>query len=394
MKKQKSNRDNEVIFTPRFIRNVVFKALLLFLVCNFITGLCDPLTWLGNLSAYNLVFPGRQRLPWSENPSVAYNLSLNNLDAMFASHEVSGGSKPEGEYRVLVFGDSSVWGFFLTNEETYTANLNKAQLVTQDGRHVRAYNLGFPTISLTKDLMLIDYAMQYQPDMVLWLVTLESFPHSKQIFTPLVQHNHDRVENLINTYNLNLDPNDEGFIRSSFWERTIIGQRRPLADLLRLQLYGVMWAATGIDQDIPDIYTPRQEDYETDDSFYEFKPPMLNINGLAFDVLSAGVSRAKDVPFLIINEPIFISQGQNSDIRYNFFYPRWAYDSYRQLMAERSELNGWNYLDMWDLFPGTEFTNTAIHLTPEASAQLASEIGKAILNLANGTFANSIYTSH
>ncbi len=97
---------------------------------------------------------------------------------------------------------------------------------------------------------------------------------------------------------------------------------------------------------------------------------------------------------IIINEPIFISQGQNSDIRYNFFYPRWAYDSYRQLMNERSELNGWNYLDMWDLFPGTEFTNTAIHLTPEASAQLASEIGKAILNLANGTLANSIYTSH
>jgi hypothetical protein len=144
-----------------------------------------------------------------------------------------------------------------------------------------------------------------------------------------------------------------------------------------------MWAATGIDQDIPDEYTPRQEDFEIDETYYDYSPPVLPKDGLAFDVLAAGVERSEGVPVLIINEPIFISQGKNSQMHYNFFYPRWAYDAYRQLMVEQSESNGWNYLDLWDSIPADEFTNTAIHITPLASAQLALIVGEAILDLAN-----------
>jgi hypothetical protein len=376
------NKEN---FSPRFVFNVIWKALFLFIVCNLVFALTAPLPWLGKISAYNIAFPGRSRLPWSENPSVAYNLSLNNLDAMFASHEVADGDKSEDEFCVLMFGDSSVWGFLLEPEETYTANINESQLVTQDGKSIRAYNLGYPTISLTKDLLLIDYAMRYQPDMIVWLVTLESFPNHKQVFTPLIQHNPNLVRNLITSYDLNIEPNSEGFINLSVWDRTILGSRRPLADLLRLQLYGVMWAATGIDQDVPDEYTPRQEDFGVDDSYYDFTPPVLTLDELAFEVLAAGVARGEGVPVLIVNEPIFISQGENSQIRYNFFYPRWAYDAYRQLMGEQSEFHGWNYIDLWDTIPAAEFTNTAIHITPPGSAQLAAFIGEAILDLANAS---------
>ncbi len=45
---------------------------------------------------------------------------------------------------------------------------------------------------------------------------------------------------------------------------------------------------------------------------------------------------AGSIPVVIINEPMFISQGKNSDIRYNFYYPRWAYDDYREMMTEKS----------------------------------------------------------
>ena len=53
---------------------------------------------------------------------------------------------------------------------------------------------------------------------------------------------------------------------------------------------------------------------------------------LSMDVLIAGFRRANTTPIVIINVPIFISEGLNSDIRYNSFYPRWAYDEYRELM--------------------------------------------------------------
>jgi hypothetical protein len=383
MNKSESSHDNKSLFSSQFLFNVLWKAVVLFIACNLIFAIFSPLSWLGRLSLYNLIFPGRSRLPWSENPSIAYNLSLNNLDAMFASHEVSGGNKPEDEYRVLVFGDSSVWGFLLEPTETYTAFINARRYVTADDRSIRAYNLGYPTISLTKDLLLIDYAMRYEPDMIVWLVTLESFPKQKQVFTPLVQNNPQRVRNLITAYDLSIDENNEGFIDPNLWERTIVGQRRSLADLLRLQLYGVMWAATDVDQDIPENYIPRQEDFENDDSYYQFSPPELSPDDLAFDVISAGVSRSGNVPILIVNEPIFLSEGENSQVRYNFLYPRWAYDSYRTLMLKYSELNDWHYIDLWNAISSNEFTNTAIHLTPGASSQLASLIADSILDLAN-----------
>ena len=363
----------------RFARNVILKALLLFLGVNAGFAFLDPLPQLGRLSAYNVLLPGRLRLPYGENPERAYNLSLFQLDAMFASHEIAAGPKPPGEYRVVLIGDSSAWGFRLKADETLTAQINAAGYTTRDGRRVRAYNLGYPIMSLAKDLLILDWAVRYQPDLIVWMVTLESFPYDKQLFPPLLQHNPTPIQSLITTYQLHLNPNDPGFIHPSLWDRTLVGQRRALADLLRLQLYGVMWAATGIDQDIPEKFTPRMEDLPADQAFHNLQPPTLAEQDLVFDVLNAGVQRAGDLPVWIVNEPMFVSQGQNSDIRYNFFYPRWAYDQYRALLAAQSQKNGWRYLDLWDTIPSTEFTDSAVHLTPSGTAQLAARVGAAML---------------
>jgi len=44
-------------------------------------------------------------------------------------------------------------------------------------------------MSLTKDLVLLNEAMQHQPDLIIWPVTLESFPREKQLVHPLLQNN-------------------------------------------------------------------------------------------------------------------------------------------------------------------------------------------------------------
>jgi hypothetical protein len=102
---------------------------------------------------------------------------------------------------------------------------------------------------------------------------------------------------------------------------------------------------------------------------------------LAFDILGAGVELAESVPVMIINEPIFISQGANSDIRYNFFYPRWAYDDYREILYSMAERYDWHYFDLWDSISPEAFTNTAIHINAEASEQLANMIGDKIVEV-------------
>ena len=113
-------------------------------------------------------------------------------------------------------------------------------------------------------------------------------------------------------------------------------------------------------------------------------PPHLAASDLAFDVLAAGVSAAGPVPVLIANEPTFVSNGQNSDIRYNFFYPRWAYDDYRQLLAGEAQSHGWRYLDLWDAVGNDQFTDSPIHLSAEGNARLAATLSGPILAVANG----------
>jgi hypothetical protein len=364
-------------------KRVLLKGLLLFLFLNLAFAPLHPLPLIGRLSAYNLLFPGRARLPYGEKPDQAYNLSLFSLEAMFASHELSAGDKPTDEYRVLLIGDSSVWGFLLKPENTLAANINAANLRVADGRIVRAYNLGYPTMSLTKDLLILSNALHYQPDLIIWLVTLESFPRDKQLDSPIVQHNPSQVQNLITTYSLNLDPHDPAFVINNFWSDTIIGQRRALADILRLQFYGIMWAATSIDQYYPETYEPPQEDLAADVSFHNLQPPTLKMNDLSMEILSAGSDMAGNIPIMFVNEPIYLSHGENSDIRYNFFYPRWAYDQYRQLLTQTCQQKGWFFLDEWNLVPPSEFTNSAIHLTPFGSQMLAEQVANAVLTITN-----------
>jgi len=364
----------------RFLAGVLVKAALLFAVLNLLFALVYPMGFLGRISLYNSLFPGRERLPFGEDQAHAYNLSMYNLDAMFASLRLNGTPKPADEYRVLVIGDSSVWGTLLKPGETLSGQLDAAHL-TCGGKTVRVYNLGYPTLSVTKDLMLLQEAVQrYQPDRILWMVTLEGLPRELQLNSPLLANNAGRAVSLIHTYNLALDPSDPALVQPSFWDRTLVGARRPLADLVRLQLYGEMWGATGIDQVYPAKFDAAQRDFNTDVTFHGRPGPTLDPASLALDVLPAGVRLAGNVPVTFVNEPILISSGTNSSLRYDFYYPRWAYDQYRQIIGGMAQSQGWQYLDLWNLVDEKQFTNSAIHLTPAAEQMLAARVGQELVS--------------
>ena len=370
-------------FARRTVGIVLLRALVLFIVLNLVYALLSPLAFLGRISLYNLIYPGRLRLPYGSDPKRSYNLTITQLEAMLASHEIHGTSKADDEYRVLILGDSSVWGFLLEPDQTLSARINSADYRTSSGSRVRVFNLGYPTMSVTKDLLLLARGLRYQPDLIIWFVTLESLPIWKQLDSPVTQRNPGPTRGLIQRYDIRLDPQDEKFLDLSFWDRTIIGQRRQLADLTRLQLYGVMWAATSVDHHIPETYNRLVVDLPNDDTFQGLGPGELIVDDLAFDVLAAGIEQAGDVPVLLVNEPIFISQGTNSDIRYNSYYPRWAYDEYRHMLAEQCVTEGWDLLDLWDFLSSREFTKSAIHYSPEGVEQVSDLLSVTILQRAN-----------
>ena len=368
-----SGTEYEIMKNEIKLFNILIKGLTLFIIINLIFAVWQPK--MGQFSAYNVIFPGRERLPFGENSAESYNLSLFDLNAMFTSHVISGVPKNDNEFRVVLIGDSSVWGTLLKPQETLAGQLNSAK-ISACRKNVRVYNLGYPTISLTKDVLMLSYGMKYEPDLVIWLTTLEAFPVEKQISSPIVANNQETLNSLQNRYGLEFDPNDPAFLKHSSW---IIGNRRALADIIRLQIYGVMWAATGIDQVYPTDYERAQTDLEADEKFHEAQPPMLDAKSLAMNALVTGIRVIGDTPVMIVNEPMLISSGENSNIRYNFFYPRWAYNQYRDMMAELSQKNNWNYIDLWDLVPANEFTNSAIHLTPTGESLLAEKLVPVIM---------------
>ena len=364
----------------QFIFRVLAKALVLFVLLNLVFAVLNPIPFLGSLSIYNRIVPGRDRLPFGEDDR-AYNLSLDDINAMFMSHTTQQ-AKTADEYRVLLIGDSSVWGILLRPEETLSGQINQQQAIVADGRILTAYNLGHPVMSLTKDLMLLERGLQHKPDMVVWLTTLESFPIEEQLAAPLVQNNRSTITSLIQEHELPL-PIEDLPPEPSFVDRTFVGQRRPIADWVRLQAFGVMWGITGIDQIYPNDFPLRRNDFEEDLSWHTFPEPGSLEDNLAISVLHAGHEMVGDIPFLIVNEPIFIADGENSDLRYNFWYPQWAYDDYREILKKTAEQSGWNYIDAWDLVAPNEFTDSPVHLTPEGSQQLAEYLMPRILELIN-----------
>ena len=308
------NEINETISLPRLLIKTIMLVITIVALSSFIN-----FESLGNFSLYNLIFDGRVRLPFGENSAQSYNLTLNNLDAMFSSHIVSEQMAKDDEYRIFVIGDSSTWGILLEPNETLSS-LIEAGLPQCKGLEVSVYNLGYPTLSLTKDVMIMEYAMRFDPDLIIWPLTLESFPRDKQISNPLVEHNIERIRLINNKFNLVseiTDTNDEVTII----DRSVIGKRKDIADLIRLQFFGFMWAATGIDQSYPKDFPKTKNDLENALDFHGLLPANDLVENLAFNVLDVMDNIAGDIPIIFINEPIMISNGTNSDVRYNFYYP-------------------------------------------------------------------------
>ncbi|GAB1422534.1 hypothetical protein MASR2M15_27680 [Anaerolineales bacterium] len=352
------------------IIRILIKAIFIFALCNLIFALAYPLDFLASVSLYNHGLRGRERLPYSENPAASNSIRTDQIPAMLASHTLS--AQSPAEYRVLLVGDSNTWGWFLPVEDSLGWQLE--QQLAQSGADVAVYNIGYPVLALLKDLMLMDAVLgTYDFDAIVWLVTLDSFLPEKQLIPPLVYNNPEAARRLIDVYHLPLERDDPAFHDLSFWDKTLIGSRRELADLLRLQTYAFAWQATGIDQAIPAEIPLRKSDFEASDlAWAGYKTPVdLQPQDLMFDGLAAGLHLAGDTPLYLINEPIFISAGLHSELRYNSWYPRWAYDAYRLLLADWAAQASLVYVDLWDAIAADHFTDSPVHLDAAGTEQLA-----------------------
>jgi hypothetical protein len=354
---------------------LLLKALLLFLLANLVFAAWNPPV--GRISGYNLFFPGRTRLPFGGGLSDS-NISVDDLDAMFASHVISAPKQP-GEFRVVLLGDSSVWGEPLDADQTLSAQLDTLSFACP-AKTLRFYNLGYPHPSVLKDLLFLNRALAYQPDLVVWVLTANTL--NRKPPNPFLLENYDEALGLVRRFHLNFDYTSLAPPPKTLLDKTFIGQRSRLARLFLLQSLGPVWGATGLDVAPAAPYAPLSDDVQKTIRFGDLSTPADLRSVLLLDHLRAGVALSGNVPLLFVNEPMFIATGKNSAVNYNSAYPRWAYDQYRQILASEAAANHWNYTDLWNALPQTDFSDNPLHLTPAGEHLLAQHLQPAIRQIA------------
>jgi hypothetical protein len=360
---------------------VLIKALVLFALANFVFAWTEPAV--GKLSIYNWLVPGRLRVPYErevEYYPIAHTIPVfEDMDAMYQSHIISQ-PKPVDEFRVALVGDSSTWGIKLRPEDMLASQLTALNLTTCDGKRIVVYNAAFPLPYVAKDLLLMDKLREYDTDMFIWMITLDAF-RNRTIYSSFFLEPHaDRVLALKQEYQLN-NLDTKNLEQTTFWQKTIVGQRSRLKKIITLQMYGLAWSATNIDQ-YYNAWQPVSDDQSDSLLFDVSGPGQLDFNKQLFDVLGAGYKIADKTPLLVVNEPIFIASGKNSDIRYDDFYPRWAYDAYVKYLKDWMHTHHHDYLELWNVLPPSEFTDTLFHRTPAGERMLADTIAPMLLKIA------------
>lgn len=357
---------------------LIAKALFLFIIANILFALVDLPYY--KLSLYNNLFPGRVRLPFSDEEGI-YSVMVDDIEVMMASHEVSAPKAPD-EFRVLLLGDSSVWGEDSPVSESISVLWNKTA-DTCHGRKLEYYNLAYPHPSVVKDLVILKEAMAFDPDLVVWFVTLNSLTTRR--LSPFILANADRAVQVLDTYRIPYDPAEESALsrHATLYEKTLVGRRSDLARRVKLQALGVLWALGGTDGYVPEGPAASPSNDVKSDRAYKDLESVDQLEGeIMWSALAAGHDIAGQVPILIINEPIFIASGTNSDVRYNIRYPRWAYDYYRDELQSASQTNQWHYLDLWDSVPSAFFPDSFLHILPEGRQIVIEKIDPVLQNIA------------
>ncbi len=342
------------------------KAVIIFALLNVAFAGLDPTV--ERLSVFNWFLPGRLRLP----------IHVDDLQASFNAHVISGLPKDSGEYRILLLGDSQTWGLRLPVQQSLGQQMNAMHL-SACGRKLRFYNLALPFASALRDFFVLSESLKYEPDSVVWLLTLNSFLPRAEPLDPVKAQSQAAVS-LLEQYALGRYRDLVGPI-PSFLGRTPTAEAGRLHRLALLQLDGMRWTAGMIDFDTSP-YEPQKSGVLDDPTWEGFAPPELDPAQLFFDVVGPMHRLAGGLPVLVISEPMFIAQGRNSAIRYNVQYPRWAYDQYLALLQRAAAEQGWPYMDLHALVADSDFTDVPQHLNAEGEKQLAQAIAPTILRMA------------
>jgi len=295
------------------------------------------------------------------DPSASHGFGLQNvydINSLFYSHVISRNGKPKNQYRVIFIGDSTVFngGFYKIVDQQICGNI-----------YLYAYNLGYPGPSANTSLLILQEAMKYSPDLIVWSVQASLFGSHGNENLPLA--NPDKLKELINDYGL---PEVNA---NSLSERQIIfnGIEDVRLDIRLLTYYLILNPSTRNSNKIQSIAVtdlasktgPVQHLW----SSFSWSPADTATMALQFKAFE---KIAYNVPILMVNEP-----------RPSFINNLAQYAKYRSDALSLGRTQKLEYVDIADLVPDRDFRDQ-VHRNAEGDMLFGSAIMPYILEAACG----------
>lgn len=320
------------------------------------------------------VFEGGRRLHQLPAPRVYW------LDLLLRQHELCWRrpASPD-ELRVVLAGNSAPFGFPLPADETFVDLMNRD--FARDGVPAHIFNLGFVNTYQLKDALIVHEALAYQPDVILYPVTLAEFMHVAPIIWPsLIQFfscNNDAVAQLL------ADP-PPGLAEPFEAYRFVTERKRPEERrFARLQEAGALlriataraaeWLVGRLGEPLPRAEIRmggRQTSYDcatTERTFGEQYHDWDQWNILAY---LEQIQKTRGVPVIVVNWPV--AHEPVGDC-YSVRYPAEAMAQYDAWLRAETSRRGLRYVDLHDLLPSDEFYDS-LHPNAAGHRHIADDL--------------------
>lgn len=370
-------------FNAGSLRKILRQTLIFFFVVNVLYVIAQPLNILDKVNVYNHLVPGRTRFSnYQKNAASLNPVSITRYDELFATHEISAAPKTPAEYRVIILGDSSIWGFGLGADDTLSACINRRDAHLSDGRRIRAFNLGYPRPNVFRDLIFLKRSLDaYHVEQVVWFVSGIGMYRPRLLDHVDVMHNATDVYNLLDQFPI-LVPKGVRLPdrQPSLLDRTLFAQRQDLSSWIKDQFYGFVWMQSRQDN-VPFSmrYNPVKVDELGDifDVVAEGQPyihaDQLREDDFLFDVLNIGqqIATKKGIPLSFRLQPMWSATPGTTMQRYNVYYPFWYIDRLKADLNAQSVANHWDYADWSNKLDKRFFTDSPFHFNPEGACYYA-----------------------
>lgn len=315
-----------------------------------------------------------------------------DLDLKFRMHRISDPKAP-GEFRIVLVGNSAVYGGGLVYEKTISSYLEKmlAGKSFKKGKP-KVYNIGGGGAYTVDDFLLLEEALKYQPDLVIWGLTLRDFAVRCMAEGGITRSNFHRVAAAA-PWLEERGYQDLYLMYLSSWLKTTtrLEQTQQKTKTFLLQY----WYFYRYKEALREMFFDRllqlspggmvrkiADNHRLEISVYNFAPPPFAEFEKNFTFPNPSVRflwaikellDAQGVELMIYNQPTIFQDRT---------YPGNTLKKFFQFMEEQTPVLGVPYVNLADsLEADRENFYDFIHLTPRGNQQTAEHLAKKIMEL-------------